>query len=472
MTLIFIGMVGYLWYAPKLHNGTGMKKNSLSRRDFLRFAGAAGTGLALSACTPSTNRLPTRTTEEVQLVYQDTRADWWMPMIQVMLEKFHMTHPNIHVFYSPEPESSQSKEEKMLAEMQAGTAPDVFQGCCSWFPIWAQRGYTLDLRPYVEADLDRSTIEDWDSAQYRALFTREGLQYGLPKYHGALALYYNKDLFDRYHVTYPDESWTYDDYLQAMKQLTHDYGGADGGKLWGSQFYVSWDRIQVHINGWGGHLVDPNDPANILFAEKEALDAQEWLRARMWEDRVMASMLDGNNLWPDDVFLAGKIAMLEDGSWRLMHILENVNFRVGVAPFPSGPARRVTLATTDGYGIYAGTEHPDAAWELVKFLISQDFGRAIARTGLLQPARESLVDDWIKFVKEEYPRQTRGVDIGAFADGHRNGYSVVAEVAADMAAATRIANAAWDRIFTLGQAPVDILKDAAQEIEAAQQAEG
>ncbi len=52
----------------------------------------------------------------------------------------------------------------MLAAMQAGTAPDVFQGCCTHFPTWAQKGYTVDLRPYVQADLDQATIADWDPA--------------------------------------------------------------------------------------------------------------------------------------------------------------------------------------------------------------------------------------------------------------------------------------------------------------------
>ena len=27
--------------------------------------------------------------------------------------------------------------------------------------------------------------------------------------------------------------------------------------IWGSMFDVSWDRIQVHVNSWGGHFVDP-----------------------------------------------------------------------------------------------------------------------------------------------------------------------------------------------------------------------
>ena len=165
---------------------------------------------------PPPSGLSSRGQEQVKLVYQDWRTDWFPPMAQKALEEFHATHPGIRVFYTPDPDKV---EDKMLADMQAGTAADVFQGCCTHFPIWAQKGYTVDLRPYVAADLDRTTIEDWDPAQYNSFFTREGRQYGLPKYHGALALYYNKDLLDKYHVDYPDGSWDHDDYLTAMMRL-------------------------------------------------------------------------------------------------------------------------------------------------------------------------------------------------------------------------------------------------------------
>lgn len=450
----------------------GAAPSVLSRRAFLRLAGMAATGAALASCAPPAPKPTSQGGAKIQLVYQDSRTDWFPSMVQQMLEQFHATHPNIRVFYLPEPENPKDKEEKMLADMQAGTAADVFQGCCSWFPIWAQRGYTLDLRPYVAADLDQATLDEWAPAQYRSFFTRDGLQYGLPKYHGALALYYNRDLFDQYRVDYPDASWDHDDYLAAMKRLTHDRNGDGQIDLWGSMTYVTWDRIQMHINSWGGHLVDPKDPAKCRMADPEALAAQEWLRARMWNDKVMATHIDAEKMWPNDAFVAGRSAMVEDGSWNLKPILAGADFRVGVAPFPAGPVRRVTLATTDGFGIYAGTKHPEAAWEFVKFLISQDYGRAMAKAAFLQPARASLVEEWVGFIREEFPEKAREVDIAAFADGHLKGYSVTGEVAANMAEATRIANAAWDRILTLGQAPVEEMKTACQQIEETQGEKG
>ncbi len=442
-------------------------KRPMTRRDFLRLAGLTTAGAALAACGSSLAKPTPPSGNPVQLVYQDWSTDWFPPMAQQMLEEFHATHPNIRVFYTPDP---LGVEEKMLVDMQGGTAADVFQGCCAHFPIWTQQGYVLDLRPYVNADLDRATIDDWDPAQYRALFTRDGKQYGLPKYHGALALYYNQDLFDEYQVDYPNASWTHDDYLRAMKMLTRDRNGDGQTDLWGSMLDVYWDRVQMHVNGWGGHFVDPNAPTHSLMGEPEALAALEWLRARMWDDRVMATLPAVQRMHTYDAFAAGHLAMVEDGSWSLKTILSNAPFRVGVAPFPAGPERKVTLATTDGFGIYAGTKHPDAAWELVKFLISKEYGRAMARANFLQPARASLVNDWIGYIREEFPEKTKDMDLAAFADGHFKGYSVVAEIFANMTDANRIAQEAWDQILTLGQAPTEKMKTASQQIQDAQHA--
>jgi multiple sugar transport system substrate-binding protein len=170
-----------------------------------------------------------------------------------------------------------------------------------------------------------------------------------------------------------------------------------------------------------------------------------------------------------EAFVAGRLAMVEDGSWALKSILSGADFRVGVAPFPAGPARRATLATTDGFGIYAGTRHPDAAWELLRFLISQEYGRAMAKAHFLQPARASIVDDWVAFVRAEYPDKAQDMDLAAFADGHRKGYSVIAETFANMSDAARIANTAWEQIYTLGNASIELIKTASGQIEQAQQ---
>ncbi|MCL4396682.1 MAG: sugar ABC transporter substrate-binding protein [Chloroflexi bacterium] len=443
----------------------GVAGRGITRREFLRLAGITAAGAALAACNAlSPNPSPSG---PIRLVYRDWRTDWFPPMAQRLLDEFHAARPNIQVFYNLDPENSQF-EEQCLADFEAGTAPDVFQGCCSSFPVWAQKGYALDLRPYVQADLDSATIADWDPVQYRAYFTKDGKQFGLPKYHGAGALYYNKYLFDQYHVDYPDETWNNRDYLQAMKELTLDVDRDGATDVWGGMVDINWERLQVHVNQWGGHFVDPTDPTRSEMAEAPSLQALEWLRARMWDDKIMATALDVQNKGTSAAFVAGQVATIEDGSWSLKSILSGADFRLGVAPLPAGPVRRAALATTDGFGIYAGTKHPDAAWELLKFLISKEYGRAMAQAHLLQPARASLVDEWIGYIRSEYPDQTKGMDLAAFADGQRMGYSVIAETFADQAQADQLTGPAWQQIFTLGQAPVELLKHVSEQIEQAQ----
>ena len=220
----------------------------------------------------------------------------------------------------------------------------------------------------------------------------------------------------------------------------------------------------MHINGWGGHMVDPEDSTRCMMGEPEASAAMEWIRARMWDDKVMATFLDVQNLGTQKAFIDGKITMVEDGSWALKDILAEANFQVGVAPFPAGPVRRVTLATTDGYGIYSETKHPDAAWELVKFLTGRDYGRALARANFLQPAKASLVDEWVGFIREEFPEKAKGIEIEAFTDGHINKYSVTAEIFANQQDAQTITYDAWEQIFTFGTAPVDLMESVCTQI--------
>ncbi len=441
-------------------------QSGMSRRDFLRLAGLGAAGATLAACAPAGNRSPARRNQgQVQLVYQDWRTDWFPAMAQKMLEEFHSTHPNIRVFYTPDPDNL---EEKMAMDMSSGTAPDVLQGCCDFFPIWGQHGYLLDLQPYIDQDLDHNTIDEWDPAQYQSYLLPDGRRYGVPKYHGALALFYNKDLFDQYGVPYPDGSWTHDDYLTAMRKLTRDRNGDGRIDLWGSMVDIAWERIQMHVNGWGGHFVDPKDPRRSLMGEPEAMAAMEWIRARMWDDKVMASFLNVQNVETRTAFVDERLAMVEDGSWALKDILTGAKFRVGVAPFPRGPQRRVTLATTDGFGIFAGTAYPEAAWELVKFLISKQYGMAMAEANYLQPARSSLVGPWIDLIRRDLPEQTKDLDLMAFAEGHVQGYSVVAEIFSNMEEARRLVTPAWEQLYTLGQSSTSTMKTVSEQIESAQ----
>lgn len=424
----------------------------------------------LTACTavsPQAADAPAAAdSAQVELVYQDWATAWFPPMVEETMPSFYADHPNISVTYVPQ---SDDVDVKLLAQMVAGEAPDVMFGCCTWFPIIAQKGQLLDLRSFVADDLDPAIVADYDPAQYSSFFLEDGSQYALPKYKGALALYYNKDLFDEYGVAYPPaDGWTLDEYAAAMQQLTVDTDGDGETDIWGSMIdVVSEDRVQMYINNHGGHIVNPDDAGDCTLDEPEAQAGLQWLYDHMQVDKVMATALDVGKVGTQAAFINGQVAMVEDGSWALKNILTNAQFRIGIAPFPAGPAGRVTLATTDAYGIWYGTQHPEEAWELMKFLQSDEYILAQARAQFLQPARLSLVPQWADIIRAEFPDETQDLDIEAFADGQEKGYSVVVETFANQGEVRPFLREALDLIFTLNEEPVSYMADVCAEIEAA-----
>jgi hypothetical protein len=79
------------------------------------------------------------------------------------------------------------------------------------------------------------------------------------------------------------------------------------------------------------------------------------------------------------------------------------------------------------------------------------------------------VNEWIQFVRDEFPDESKDLNIAAFADGQLKRYSVIGEEFANQTDALRLTKGAWQQIFTLGQSPVEIIKDVSRQIEEAQQ---
>ena len=60
-----------------------------------------------------------------------------------------------------------------------------------------------------------------------------------------------------------------------MKRLTQDRTKDGKTDVWGSMTDIAWERLQVHVNSWGAHFVDPNDPTKSRMADPAALEGLE-----------------------------------------------------------------------------------------------------------------------------------------------------------------------------------------------------
>lgn len=95
-------------------------------------------------------------------------------------------------------------------------------------------------------------------------------------------------------------------------------------------------------------------------------------------------------------FESGKTAMFYGGSWTLAEFKGNeyTSDQVDVAPLPQGEQRAVVIHGLANV-VSAGTDQPDAAWEFVKYLGSEDAATVLANTGTVIPAYEGTQQAWV-----------------------------------------------------------------------------
>lgn len=148
------------------------------------------------------------------------------------------------------------------AGASGGEMPDVF-----WMHINEARKYMeanmlLNLNDYIEKDdtIDLNNYYEGIVDIYRY----NDVQYALPKDHDTIALIYNKAIFDKYGVDYPNDTWSWDDYAAAAKAIT-EAGAADG--VYGTAMNTNdgqdgWYNL---IYGFGGKLIsDDNTKSGML----------------------------------------------------------------------------------------------------------------------------------------------------------------------------------------------------------------
>ena len=61
-----------------------------------------------------------------------------------------------------------------------------------------------------------------------SLYTLDNKYYAVPKDYDTIGLWYNKTLFDKAGVSYPDDTWTWDDMYNAAVKLTDKANGIYG----------------------------------------------------------------------------------------------------------------------------------------------------------------------------------------------------------------------------------------------------
>lgn len=449
---------------------------SVTRRAILRATGTGSLGaaaslggLALAACGTQGPRegSPAATAKPVTLLFQDWPGDFMDMARNTAIPAFQARYPHITVNYTA---YTGDWVPKTLAEMIAGTAPDVLHVFGTTTREFADRQQLLNLNPLVKKDMKPAEIADFQKYQWDAMvLPSSDYRFAIPKHLWMGFLIYDREAFEESGVKLPDKSWGRDEYNAALTRLTRKTGGAND--RWGGYIPpTSYDRVYTHVLGDGGNMVDKTQ-TKARFHEPPALAAFEWIRSRMWDQNVLIQRSQYGSEDAYTLLSQGRVAMIEEGTSFMYWLAENMKRRWDIMHLPRDSKSRVAHLSSNAYAIYKGVEQrgsTDASWTFMKFLAGADYQRMMlqAKSRAIVPARKSVLPEYVKTMRGIDPR-LNAVRLDLVQEAIEMGYHHANEPEQfqNQAAAAEVLIPALKEIFEKGTAPVSSLRETARLVE-------
>ena len=364
-----------------------------SRRGFLGLGVAAGV-ITLTACGSGAGAA------DAPLVMTVWGGDPDRKTYQARIDLLVKKHPDLKVKLQLIP--GDSYPQKVQTMIAGGTGPDIMQVAES-VNTYSSKNQLLPLD-------DLAKKANLDPAQrfgpVGSLYTYQDKLYAIPDRSGAVTVFYNKDMFDKKGIKAPTADWTWDDTLDAFKELTvpgkvWGYGGAEWFPQWWSLAYQNGGTI---IDAQGRPAVDSD----------EVVEALQWAGDLVFKHKVpsKADYADmGPDIGADQAFPNQKIATHANGFW-VMSGLTKVKFGWDIAPMWRGKKQAVS-AFGSGLAISRTSKQRDKAFKAIDFLTSAEAQKVIIASGQDVPA-DLEVQKSQAFLKPSWMKTD--VDMGVFAE--------------------------------------------------------
>lgn len=337
-------------------------------------------------------------------------VDWGSPKDEArarrLLAVFEKEHPNIRVNLEITPWGRVF--DKLMVSFAGGRAPDVSRVSSMWFYPLAAKGILQDLTPFIEQDKSFD-LNDFYPRAIDGWGRYKGRIHALPTDLDLTAMYYNKKLFDKAHVPYPDATWNWDKFLWAARKLTKDTDGDGKVDQWGTSGDDFWESY-VYQNG--GDVLNA-DHTRCLLSQPEAYEGIQWMADLRQRWHVAPSSADTSDVGTTGLWTMGRIAMFPSGSWAAAMVFKDAitTFDWDVAPVPKGK-QRATFLGGAAFTMMRSSKHRAEAWELVKFLTGPYFQAEMARECQIMPSRRSVAESGA-FMKLSGPPAHRKVFVDA-----------------------------------------------------------
>lgn len=356
---------------------------------------------------------------------------------------FEEQHPNIKVQVVPVAYNDYFT--KLQAAITGSTPPDTFELNYENFVTYAKKGVLLDLTSRATADKLDTILAP---KAYQA-FNYNGQQLGLVETFSTVVLFYNKDLFDKAGLAYPDETWTWEDELEAARKLTDPAAG-----VWGSYQPVQFNEFYKVAAQNGGKIIDGD---KVVINSPENVEALQYLVDRILKEKIQPTEAEMAGQGASDLFMAGKLAMVHTGIWMFSNF-KDAPFNWDIAPEP-GNKQKAAHFFANAVVVSKNTQHPDEAYEWAKFLATSPEAAKIrvdSNWEVPAVADTSLVESYLK----QTPPAHRQVVFDALE------YPVVPPVLDQWEQETDVINRQLEAAMLGKISPAEALANAQKELEA------
>lgn len=396
-------------------------KTPLSRRQFLKMAGVAGSAALLTACAQATEA-PTEVTEEEAPSGEEAAPpaekvmiSWWnqfvTPLCQEIFPKivgdFETLNPNIDVEFeiTGGPPGGGDYFEVLLARIAAGNAPDSIT---LWTPP-SQFGAQGALMA-IDSNMESATVAKKDAFYEGPLKSCQwkGETFGLPASAGGGNIFINKAHFEEVGLSAKREDFpkTWDELKNYAAKLTKK----DAAGLVSQAGFVPWtqrwlDPVWSGLNG--GMIFDPDNLKYLIDSENNVELMKYWLG---FLDDLFGGDIEAFNViagwgdvYPNTAFNLGVCSIDMSGSWAPTDAA--IPFEFEIAKFPVGPkgTKSITGFWPNWWAVPKGTPHPDEGFLFSEYMCTDGWVTWYKNGTMDTPAwKGAPADIWCKAVETTF----------------------------------------------------------------------
>lgn len=274
---------------------------------------------------------------------------------------------------------------QIQADLVGKTAPDVFYVDASMYPFFAQNGALMEL------DKEKVHADKFYEKLISAYSTDDKL-YAVPKDLSTLALYVNKEIFEKAGVSPSEIPDTYEEYVTWLPTFQEKIDAAYGkGKVFAMSYNPEMARNMHIAQRDGADIVGKEGVANL--ADPKVVDNLSILE-KLKNTKGFVTPQDVGTGWNGEAFGAGKVAMMEEGNWvyqTLQDDYSNIDF--DVQPMATYKGEKGSMMFSVGWAKYAGTKESDLADKWIDYVTGEEGMKLwVTGTGTL-PSRQDVAEE-------------------------------------------------------------------------------